>query len=119
MHDAKTINDVSTKVESSMTSTQPVVTKHKADPGITICIDIILFVLRSIIDSKIGSNLKHNKKSSRTAVPVPPPIFTLRFQLQASNIHRHHCPKHFITEDVILDKRNFMPAEPPGKYETT
>lgn len=30
---------------------------------------------------------------------------------------RGHLPKHFSTEDVRADTRNFMPVDPPGKYE--
>lgn len=30
---------------------------------------------------------------------------------------RGHLPKHLITEEVRADERNFIPADPPGKYE--
>lgn len=29
----------------------------------------------------------------------------------------HHLPKHFSIDDVRADERNFIPADPPGKYE--
>lgn len=28
-----------------------------------------------------------------------------------------HLPKHFSMEEVRADARNFMPVDPPGKYE--
>jgi hypothetical protein len=28
-----------------------------------------------------------------------------------------HLPKHLITDEVRADERNFIPADPPGKYE--
>jgi len=28
-----------------------------------------------------------------------------------------HRPKHLSTEDTRADDRNFIPADPPGKYE--
>lgn len=38
---------------------------------------------------------------------------------KATNVNkgRGHLPKHFITEEVRADARNFIPAAPPGKYE--
>lgn len=30
-------------------------------------------------------------------------------------VTRLHLPKHFNTEEIIEDERNFKPADPPGK----
>lgn len=37
----------------------------------------------------------------------------------ATNMNKDqgHLPKHLSTEEVRADARNFMPVDPPGKYE--
>jgi hypothetical protein len=40
----------------------------------------------------------------------------------AKNLRRYrnlYRPKHFNIDEVTMDDKNFIPAEPPGKYDIT